>query len=170
MGLLTGLGFLAATPTEASEAAMEKFVDHFWKAVPDTVASVMGWVILILPVLMLVTGVISLVCPPKEANWIIGYRTRRAMGTDESWFFAQKLRGILWSACGLILLIPSLVVRGMMKEGTMDFVLRMTITYCLIQAAVLLLCLLAMRIVMVVRYDRFGNRRGRKMEEEPAEP
>lgn len=158
MTLYGMLPLLTAAPTEDTTG---NFIEHFWTVVPETAATVLGLAVLVIPVVMLILGLIGLICPPKEPNWLIGYRTRRAMGTEESWFFAQKLRGILWSVLGLIMLIPSIVVRGLMKSGSLDFMCRMVITYCLVQAGILLLTILAMRIVMLVRYDRQGQRRVR---------
>lgn len=154
------LPLLTAAP---AEDATGKFIDRFWTVVPETAAKILGLAVLVIPVVMLVLGLIGLICPPKEANWLIGYRTRRAMGTEESWFFAQKLRGILWSVFGLIMLIPSVVVRSLMKSASLDYMCRMVITYCLVQTGILLLTILVMRIVMLARYDRQGNRRKQKV-------
>lgn len=160
MTLYRILPLLTAAPAEDTTG---KFISRFWTVVPETAAVILGLAVLVIPVIMLILGLIGLICPPKEANWLIGYRTRRAMGTEESWFFAQKLRGILWSGFGLIMLIPSVVVRGLMKSASLDYMCRMVITYCLVQAGVLILTILIMRIVMMVRFDRQGQRRKQKV-------
>ena len=143
----------------------DSLIEGFWKTMPGFAMSLLRLSVLIIPLVMVVLGIVGWACPPKEANWYLGYRTRRAMGTEDSWFFAQKLRGMIWTIAGGAMLIPSLVLRGLMAKGSMDYASRMVITYVGVQLGVLILSLLAMRIVMIVRYDRKGNRRESKKTE-----
>ena len=157
------------TATAGTEGDMDHVADSlisgFWKTMPGLAMGLLRLSVLIIPLVMVVLGLMGWLCPPKEANWHLGYRTRRAMGTEDSWSFAQKLRGMVWTIAGGAMLIPSLVLRGLMAKGSMDYASRMVITYVSVQLAVLLLSLLAMRIVMLVRYDRKGNRRSPKPSE-----
>lgn len=157
------------TASAGTEGDMDQVADSiingFWKTMPGFTLGLLRLSVLIIPLVMVILGLMGWLCPPKEANWHLGYRTRRAMGTEDSWFFAQKLRGMIWTIAGGAMLIPSLVLRGLMAKGSMDYASRMVITYVGVQLAVLLLSLLAMRIVMIVRYDRKGNRRSPKSSE-----
>lgn len=159
------LGFpLLTAATEAAadldlDALAENLSQKLWTSVPNGMVTLMRIAVLLVPLIMLVLGLIGLVCPPKEPNWLIGYRTRRSVASEDAWFFAQKLRGILWTAAGAVLLIPSLVVRGLMKEATLEYVFRMAIIYVGIQVAVLLLSLLILRITLAVYFDAKGRRR-----------
>ena len=159
MNLLQGFVFLTSKSEVDIDNLSQNLSQKFWDAMPGFTVSLMRFAVILIPTIMLVLGVIGLVCPPKEANWLIGYRTRRTVASEEAWFFAQRLRGIVWSIAGLALLIPSAILRGLMKDATLDYISRMVITYAGIQVAVLLLSLLAMWIVMLVFFDRRGKRR-----------
>lgn len=143
----------------------ESIIESFWKTMPGFAMGLLRLSVLIIPLVMMILGLVGWLCPPKEANWYLGYRTRRAMGSEDSWFFAQKLRGMVWTIAGGAMLIPSLILRGLMAKGSMDYASRMVITYVGVQLGVLILSLIAMRIVMLVRYDRKGNRRKNKKTE-----
>lgn len=143
----------------------ESIIESFWKTMPGFAMGLLRLSVLIIPLVMVILGLVGWLCPPKEANWYLGYRTRRAMGSEDSWFFAQKLRGMVWTIAGGAMLIPSLILRGLMAKGSMDYASRMVITYVGVQLGVLILSLIAMRIVMLVRYDRKGNRRKNKKTE-----
>ena len=150
--------FLTAASADGDiEALKSSAIQKFWDVMPDFTVQLLRIGILIIPLVMLVAGLLGLLFPPKEPNWYIGYRTRRSTASEEAWFFAQKLRGILWSALGPALLIPSIFAGHSMKGAEMDHICRTVITYGGVQIAVLLLSLLAMRIVMLVRYDRKGK-------------
>ena len=153
----------AAAKTDGDiDQVADSIIDGFWKTMPGFAMGLLRLSVLIIPLVMLILGLMGWLCPPKEANWHLGYRTRRAMGTEDSWFFAQKLRGMIWTIAGGAMLIPALVLRGLMAKGSMDYASRMVITYVGIQLAVLIVSLIAMRIVMIARYDRKGNRRKAK--------
>ena len=66
----------------------------------------------LLPLLIAVLGFILMKHPPKRANALIGYRTRRSRGSDEAWAFAQvysgRLMGILGSFGVVLAVIPQL--------------------------------------------------------------
>lgn len=156
----------AAAKTDGDiDQVADSLIAGFWKTMPGFAMGLLRLSVLVVPLAMVILGLVGWLCPPKEANWHLGYRTRRAMGTEDSWFFAQRLRGMIWTIAGGAMLIPSLILRGLMAKGSMDYASRMVITYVGVQLGVLILSLITMRIVMVVRYDRKGNRReGKKTE------
>lgn len=159
MGSLDLLLTAAAAAEGDIDQVAASLIDGFWNTMPGFAMGLLRLSVLVIPCVMLVIGLFGWFLPPKEANWHLGYRTRQAMGTEESWFFAQKLRGMIWTIAGGAMLIPAIVLRGLMAKGSMDYASRMVITFVGIQLAVLLLSLIALRIVMIVRYDRKGNRR-----------
>ncbi len=74
--------------------------------IPD-LSTVIGWIELAFrmavmagPLLLLGFGLVFLLAPPKEANYGVGYRTRRSMSSLEAWKFTQRLAGMVWSALG----------------------------------------------------------------------
>lgn len=66
--------------------------------------------VLLIPVSMVALGRLLLNSAPHNINSTFGYRTRRSMMNKETWNFAHMYIGKLWFICGLILLLPSVVV------------------------------------------------------------
>lgn len=67
---------------------------------------------LLLPVMMVGFGRLFCKHPPKNINGIYGYRTRRAMASQEAWDFSQRYFGKCWFYSGFVVLF--LVVIGML--------------------------------------------------------
>lgn len=66
---------------------------------------------LLIPIIMLIAGYFMHKHPPKNINYVIGYRTARSMRNMDTWMFAQKKIGMLWQKTGLIALIVSIVIQ-----------------------------------------------------------
>ena len=64
---------------------------------------------LITPVVMIFFGKMFAEAPPREANWLFGYRTKRSMKSQEAWDFAQRYFGKLWRKLGRALIPPAVV-------------------------------------------------------------
>lgn len=64
------------------------------------------WIVdLIIPITMIIIGIIFENHPPKEINYVYGYRTKRSMASQEAWDLAHKLCGDAWRTIGIILFI-----------------------------------------------------------------
>lgn len=59
---------------------------------------------------MIIIGRIMWKRPPKDINFLIGYRTSRSMKNMDTWVFAHNYSGKLWWRIGWILLFPSIIV------------------------------------------------------------
>lgn len=66
---------------------------------------------LLVPLVITAAGWFMHKHPPRDINWVIGYRTMRSMKSKEAWMFAQKKMGILWEKVGAIALIVSIAVQ-----------------------------------------------------------
>lgn len=66
---------------------------------------------LLVPAVMLITGWFMHKHPPKDINWVVGYRTGRSMKSPKAWRFAQKKTGAIWKKVGAIALIASAAVQ-----------------------------------------------------------
>jgi len=66
---------------------------------------------LLIPFVMIGAGWFMHKYPPKNINWVIGYRTGRSMRNPDTWMFAQKKIGMLWEKAGVISLIASAAVQ-----------------------------------------------------------
>ena len=59
----------------------------------------------LLPLTMIVLGLLWRKSGPKKINHVYGYRTKRAMASQESWDFAHIYSGKIFLSTGLIQLI-----------------------------------------------------------------
>ncbi len=62
---------------------------------------------LLLPVVMVVTGLLMWKKRPKDINPVMGYRTRMSMLNRQTWDFAHHHAGKNWVICGSALLAAS---------------------------------------------------------------
>lgn len=56
---------------------------------------------LVIPIIMIITGVLFIKKPAKTMNWMYGYRTQRAMKNQETWDFAQNYFGKVCTCLGV---------------------------------------------------------------------
>ena len=71
---------------------------------------------LIVPIISIVIGVLFVKFPPKSMNYVIGYRTRRAMKNQETWEFANRYFGKLFLITAVLLLFLSLLAYSLMRQ------------------------------------------------------
>ena len=75
------------------------------------IAQMVIWILTLLgPVLLLVLGALYYFAPPKEANYLWGFRTYFTMCGEEMWRFTQKVAGLSWIILGGLLSITMLVM------------------------------------------------------------
>lgn len=62
---------------------------------------------LMIPISMLIIGMLHLMKPPKNRNWLYGYCTKRSTKSQETWEFAQGYfgRACCYRGVGSILLV-----------------------------------------------------------------
>jgi len=64
-----------------------------------------------IPIVLTIVGLVSLIFPPKNINYLYGYRTKRAMKNTETWKEAQLYSGKLFTIFGpLIMLLTYLLL------------------------------------------------------------
>ena len=132
---------------------------------PQQLMDGIGQILLVLmlagPVVMVVMGLLYSFAAPKEANHHFGFRCYYGMGSVEAWRFTQRLAGVVWIALGVILLAAMLVLAMRLKTAEVDTMtlLLSALAGVLVQAAVLVLASLLIRITVFVRFDRHGNSR-----------
>ena len=118
--------------------------------------------LLIGPAVMLFLGLWYLLTPPKEANHYAGFRTWFGMGSVRAWRATQKIAGMVWGGCGLILsVIMWLISRGFDKLDVMQMADRAFI--CLLwQIGVALVTYIGISIVAMILFDSRGRRRAER--------
>ena len=65
---------------------------------------------LLIPLVMIFAGRMMQYHPPREINYILGYRTARSMKNRETWVFAHRECGRLWQRWGWGELIATVVL------------------------------------------------------------
>ena len=161
---------LATLPTEQLTTVPADGLD-LGALVPDMGQMVQGVELLLriavmaAPLLLLGFGLIFLLAPPKEANHGLGYRCWWGMASLEAWQFTQRIAGMAWAALGAVLtIVMSLLCNGFRD---MDPVEMATLAgkFLLWELGLVAVACIAINIVVMVKFDRFGYRRNASEEE-----
>jgi len=114
---------------------------------------------LLIPALMLIFGAWSKKGGPKQINPIFGYRTAMSMKNEDTWAFAHREIGRLWTKWGLItaaavivLMLP-LIGRGEEAIGTAGTFI------CLLELVPLIGCIVPVENALNRTFDKDGNRK-----------
>lgn len=114
---------------------------------------------LLIPLLMLATGLVSSRRTPKSINYLIGYRTRRSMINQETWNFANRTMGRIWITWSLLLLIPSILVLFFLKTRVEQNLETWIVVLTLVQLAVLILSIIPVERALKAKFDDKGRPR-----------
>ena len=79
-------------------------------------------VCLLVPGIMLCAGYLMAKHPPKNINFMIGYRTTGSMKNQDTWNFAHSVAGKFWMKWGAITLLPSTVLMAVQYGQTEESV------------------------------------------------
>ena len=129
---------------------------------PD-LTTLLGWVEFLLricvmagPLLLLGFGLVFLLAPPKEANYGLGYRFWWGMASLEAWQFTQRIAGMVWSGLGALLtIVMALLCTGLRDLEPMDMAWRAGV-YVLWVIGLTVLACIAIDVVVILRFDRYG--------------
>ena len=111
------------------------------------------------PVIMLILGLLYLFAAPREANHHFGYRCYFGMGSEQAWRFTQRIAGMTWIALGSILTVAMLIVTARFPGQDVLEMLTTAGTCVVVEAIVLLVATLVIRITVAAVFDRHGERR-----------
>lgn len=114
---------------------------------------------LLIPLLMLATGLVFSRRTPKSINYLIGYRTRRSMINQETWNFANRTMGRIWITWSLLLLIPSGLVLFFLKTRVEQNLETWIVVLTLVQLAVLILSIIPVERALKAKFDDKGRPR-----------
>ena len=111
----------------------------------------------LVPAIMIVVGAWMEKDPPKEINWIIGYRSTRSMKSQEAWDFANHYGGKVMKKAGWITLALSVIVMlfVMFRSDAVVSKVSVTLTFC--QLIPLLAVLPMVERELKKRFDSEGN-------------
>ncbi|RRO13974.1 SdpI family protein [Flavobacteriaceae bacterium 14752] len=86
-------------------------------------------------IIFVVAGLILLKNPPKEINWLYGYRSKTSMKNQKIWDFAQTYSAKVMMKLGLALIFISLL--GLIYTPTIEIALMLTLVVIILNAVLL---------------------------------
>lgn len=113
-----------------------------------------------IPLLILGLGLVYFLKPPAEANHTFGYRTYFGMGSVEAWQFSQRIGGLVYIILGGVMTLGALVAFILLLKGSIPTVLTGCAACVVVELILVALTVLTLNIIISVRYDRDGYRRG----------
>ena len=119
----------------------------------------MLYVNLLIPGVMIGFGRWLFAGGPKEINGIIGYRTAMSMKNSDTWEFAQKEIGRLWTKWGWILLIASAAILLLLLGQSGKLVSIVGCVLMFAQLIPLIGCIASVERKLRENFDRDGNRK-----------
>ncbi len=115
--------------------------------------------VLLIPVIMLFFGTVFSKTAPKEINYIFGYRTARSMKNEDTWKFAHTLLGKIWTRCGLVMLVFSVVSMLFVFGKSRDITGNIGLVITFAQLLLLLLTIVPVEKALKENFDKDGNRK-----------
>ena len=117
--------------------------------------------LLFISIVFLVFGILFKKAPPKDINSIFGYRTSMSMKNTETWSFAHRYCGRIWTVGGCVTL-PVSVIAMLSVLGQKEEVVGYVGIACLVLCfAFILASIIVTEIALNKNFDSFGNRRVR---------
>lgn len=116
--------------------------------------------VFIIPLSFLIIGIVFLVRPPKEVNYLFGYRTRMSMINDKTWAFAHKLCGKYFIIIASVSLVLSTIIYFVVCHiyGVSTRVCSNTcIILVAISAVAPIFVLIPIEIALRKKFDNFGR-------------
>lgn len=113
---------------------------------------------LLVPIIMIVSGIIFSAGAPSEVNSLFGYRTSRSMKNGDTWNFAHRYCGRLWLIIGAVLL-PVSVCSSIISVGKSDdFISIFGVGVIVVQSVALLISIIFVEHKLKQTFDKNGNR------------
>ncbi|NLB51089.1 MAG: SdpI family protein [Clostridiaceae bacterium] len=116
---------------------------------------------LLIPAIMLATGLIFRRWAPRSINYLIGYRTRRSTINDDTWIFANRTMGMIWIRWGLLMLIPSLILMLILLNQPIELFNRVSLILTAIQLVLMILSIVPVERALKANFDEKGRRKTR---------
>ena len=114
---------------------------------------------LLVPLMMIGIGRIFMKRPPKEINYLLGYRTSMSMKNNDTWKFANTYFGRLWYIWGLVLLPLAAAVMIAVIGKPRDTVAVTGLVLCFVQMALMIAVIIPTEMALRKKFDKDGNPR-----------
>ena len=112
---------------------------------------------MLIPGTMIGTGLLWKSNPPKNINYIYGYRTSMSMKNKDTWNFAHRYIGRIWYLSGIITTVLSVIILFVFKNS-IKFE-SITIYLVFIQMALLCVGIIPTEISLCKNFDKNGQRK-----------
>ena len=119
----------------------------------------LGLFLLVGPVVMLALGAWMFFKPITTPTHKAGYRTYFGMGSKAAWRFTQWLAGLVWGGVGALLTIIMIIVSIVFSGMQIDAAVNASITWLVIEAAAALVSLVAVEVIVALRFNKDGRLR-----------
>ena len=136
------------------------------KILPEVNATV-GFIVLLarivtffVPLLILGLGLAYFLKPAPEANHTFGYRTYFGMGSIEAWQFSQRIGGLVYIILGGVMTLGALITFIVLLKSSIPTILTGCAVALVIELILVALTTFTLNIIISIRYDRDGYRRG----------
>ena len=113
----------------------------------------------LVPLILLGLGLYYFLLSPKEANFTTGYRCYYGMGSEEAWRFTQRLAGVIWTLAGITMTLGVVLLRYRFAALDLSQLMWTAIFCLLLQGAIVLVLRALIHFIVLLRYDRKGNKR-----------
>lgn len=114
---------------------------------------------LLIPVIIIFSGLLMKYRPPKKVNSFIGYRTSMSRLNMNTWKFAHDLCGRIWIKVGIIMFIFSLIIQIpflFLNNNILDAV---SIILEMSQLIIIIIASLPVEKALNDHFDKNGNRK-----------
>lgn len=106
------------------------------------------------PIILLLSGLLLLLFPPKNRNYIYGYRTRLSSKTQQTWDFANKLAAKLLVGMGSVSLVLAIIALGAIAKLPNNLLERAYSIAVPLSAVVFLFLLLMLVFIVQVKLKK----------------
>lgn len=114
---------------------------------------------LLIPCIMIGFGKYFSKKAPQKINKTFGYRTSMSMKNRETWEFAHKYIGKLWTWLGFVILVASVAALLVVFGKEIETVGNVGMIVCYVQLAVLIGSIIPTEIALKKTFDQSGRRR-----------
>lgn len=111
--------------------------------------------LLLVPTIMLGTGMSWKNHPPRKINGLYGYRTRRSSSSQAAWDFAHACCGALWRRWGGVMSVVTVAACALIWRQSWFY--EAVFALSMAQCAVLLLSILPVERALRAKFDEHGN-------------
>ena len=115
-------------------------------------------VAILCPTVMIVAGLCFRKSAPKKINAFFGYRTTMSMKSKDTWEFAHKYIGNLWTVLGFTLIVPSAVPMFFLVDKSEELISVFSLVICFVGMAAIIASIIPTEKALKKNFDRDGNR------------